>query len=168
MSPWMRPAHPCGPAALRLRFSGWLRRATLALTLFPLVAGAVVYTTDADLAAALQAFGIKVVLEPVRICCNAEVGGAVIRIDCPLDDIGGATERSPTDSALGKDGKFSVADSGVGTTNHIAIELIGEVEEALDRTVRHAQMFPRWQTAVARGVASRARASATVRTSPWE
>jgi tripartite-type tricarboxylate transporter receptor subunit TctC len=28
--------------------------------------------------------------------------------------------------ALGKDGKFSVADSGVGTTNHIAIELIGE------------------------------------------
>ena len=29
--------------------------------------------------------------------------------------------------ALGKDGKFSVADSGVGTTNHIAIELIGEL-----------------------------------------
>lgn len=28
--------------------------------------------------------------------------------------------------ALGKDGKFTVADSGVGTTNHIAIELIGE------------------------------------------
>lgn len=28
--------------------------------------------------------------------------------------------------ALGKDGKFAVADSGVGTTNHIAIELIGE------------------------------------------
>ena len=28
--------------------------------------------------------------------------------------------------ALGKDGKFSVADSGVGTTNHIAIELIGD------------------------------------------
>ena len=28
--------------------------------------------------------------------------------------------------ALGKDGKFPVADSGVGTTNHIAIELIGE------------------------------------------
>ncbi len=29
--------------------------------------------------------------------------------------------------ALGKDGKFTVADSGVGTTNHIAIELIGEL-----------------------------------------
>lgn len=28
--------------------------------------------------------------------------------------------------ALGKDGKFAVADSGVGTTNHLAIELIGE------------------------------------------
>lgn len=28
--------------------------------------------------------------------------------------------------ALGKDGRFTVADSGVGTTNHIAIELIGE------------------------------------------
>lgn len=28
--------------------------------------------------------------------------------------------------ALGKDGKFTVADSGVGTTNHLAIELIGE------------------------------------------
>ena len=28
--------------------------------------------------------------------------------------------------ALGKDGKFPVADSGVGTTNHLAIELIGE------------------------------------------
>ncbi|KAK6020045.1 hypothetical protein OSTOST_14308, partial [Ostertagia ostertagi] len=28
--------------------------------------------------------------------------------------------------AMGKDGKFPVADSGVGTTNHIAIELIGE------------------------------------------
>ena len=28
--------------------------------------------------------------------------------------------------ALGRDGKFTVADSGVGTTNHIAIELIGE------------------------------------------
>ena len=28
--------------------------------------------------------------------------------------------------ALGKDGKVSVADSGVGTTNHIAIELIGD------------------------------------------
>jgi tripartite-type tricarboxylate transporter receptor subunit TctC len=28
--------------------------------------------------------------------------------------------------ALGKDGKFTVADSGVGTTNHIAIELLGE------------------------------------------
>jgi len=28
--------------------------------------------------------------------------------------------------ALGKDGTFTVADSGVGTTNHIAIELIGE------------------------------------------
>ncbi|MFZ5784383.1 MAG: Bug family tripartite tricarboxylate transporter substrate binding protein [Pseudomonadota bacterium] len=28
--------------------------------------------------------------------------------------------------ALGKDGKFTVADSGVGTTNHIAIELIRE------------------------------------------
>jgi tripartite-type tricarboxylate transporter receptor subunit TctC len=28
--------------------------------------------------------------------------------------------------ALGKDGKFTVADSGVGTTNHIAIELIGD------------------------------------------
>ncbi len=28
--------------------------------------------------------------------------------------------------ALGKDGKFPVADSGIGTTNHIAIELIGE------------------------------------------
>ena len=28
--------------------------------------------------------------------------------------------------AMGKDGKFPVADSGVGTTNHLAIELIGE------------------------------------------
>ena len=28
--------------------------------------------------------------------------------------------------ALGRDGKFPVADSGVGTTNHLAIELIGE------------------------------------------
>lgn len=28
--------------------------------------------------------------------------------------------------ALGRDGKFAVADSGVGTTNHLAIELIGE------------------------------------------
>ena len=28
--------------------------------------------------------------------------------------------------ALGRDGKFAVADSGVGTTNHIALELIGE------------------------------------------
>jgi len=28
--------------------------------------------------------------------------------------------------ALGKDGKFAVGDSGVGTTNHLAIELIGE------------------------------------------
>lgn len=28
--------------------------------------------------------------------------------------------------ALGKDGKFTVADSGVGTTNHLAVELIGE------------------------------------------
>ena len=28
--------------------------------------------------------------------------------------------------ALGRDGKFAVADSGVGTTNHLAIELIGQ------------------------------------------
>jgi len=28
--------------------------------------------------------------------------------------------------ALGRDGKFAVADSGIGTTNHLAIELIGE------------------------------------------
>jgi len=28
--------------------------------------------------------------------------------------------------ALGRDGKFAIADSGVGTTNHLAIELIGE------------------------------------------
>lgn len=28
--------------------------------------------------------------------------------------------------ALGKDGKLAVADSGVGTTNHLAVELIGE------------------------------------------
>ena len=28
--------------------------------------------------------------------------------------------------ALGKDGKFPVADSGIGTTNHLAIELIGD------------------------------------------
>jgi tripartite-type tricarboxylate transporter receptor subunit TctC len=28
--------------------------------------------------------------------------------------------------ALGRDGKFPVADSGVGTTNHLALELIGE------------------------------------------
>ncbi|MFN4015185.1 MAG: Bug family tripartite tricarboxylate transporter substrate binding protein [Reyranella sp.] len=28
--------------------------------------------------------------------------------------------------ALGKDGKFAVADSGIGTTNHLAIELISE------------------------------------------
>lgn len=28
--------------------------------------------------------------------------------------------------SLGRDGKFAVADSGVGTTNHLAIELIGE------------------------------------------
>jgi len=33
-----------------------LRRATLALTLIPLAAGAVIYTSDADLAAKLQAF----------------------------------------------------------------------------------------------------------------
>lgn len=32
--------------------------------------------------------------------------------------------------ALGKDGKFTVADSGVGTTNHIAIELLGEATGA--------------------------------------
>lgn len=32
--------------------------------------------------------------------------------------------------ALGQDGKFPVADSGVGTTNHIAIELIGEATGA--------------------------------------
>lgn len=31
--------------------------------------------------------------------------------------------------AMGKDGKFAVADSGVGTTNHIAIELIGEATD---------------------------------------
>ncbi len=28
--------------------------------------------------------------------------------------------------ALGRDGKFAVADSGIGTTNHLALELIGE------------------------------------------
>ena len=28
--------------------------------------------------------------------------------------------------ALGRDGKFPIADSGIGTTNHLAIELIGE------------------------------------------
>jgi tripartite-type tricarboxylate transporter receptor subunit TctC len=32
--------------------------------------------------------------------------------------------------ALGRDGKFPVADSGVGTTNHLAIELIGEATGA--------------------------------------
>jgi len=32
--------------------------------------------------------------------------------------------------ALGKDGKFTVADSGIGTTNHIAIELISEATGA--------------------------------------
>lgn len=32
--------------------------------------------------------------------------------------------------ALGRDGKFAVADSGVGTTNHLAIELIGEATGA--------------------------------------
>jgi tripartite-type tricarboxylate transporter receptor subunit TctC len=32
--------------------------------------------------------------------------------------------------ALGRDGKFSVADSGVGTTNHLAIELLGEATGA--------------------------------------
>ena len=52
----MRPARPRGLAALRTLFSGWLRRATLALTLIPLAAGAVIYTSDADLAAKLQAF----------------------------------------------------------------------------------------------------------------
>jgi hypothetical protein len=101
----MRPAHPRGLAALRLRFSGWLRRATLALTLIPLVAGAVIYTTDADLAAALQAFGFKVIVEPVRICCNSEIGGFVMRMDCPLDGIGGATEHASPDPALGGNAK---------------------------------------------------------------
>lgn len=32
--------------------------------------------------------------------------------------------------ALGHDGKFSVADSGVGTTNHLALEMIGEATGA--------------------------------------
>ena len=32
--------------------------------------------------------------------------------------------------ALGRDGKFTVADSGVGTTNHIALELFGEATGA--------------------------------------
>ena len=32
--------------------------------------------------------------------------------------------------ALGRDGKFTVADSGVGTTNHLAIELFGEATGA--------------------------------------
>jgi tripartite-type tricarboxylate transporter receptor subunit TctC len=32
--------------------------------------------------------------------------------------------------ALGRDGKFSVADSGVGTTNHLVLELIGEATGA--------------------------------------
>ena len=74
----MRPAHPRGLAALRLRFSGWLRRATLALTLIPLAAGAVIYTSDVELATMLQAFITKVIVEPVRICCNAEIGGRVV------------------------------------------------------------------------------------------
>jgi len=74
----MRPARPRGLAALRTLFSGWLRRATLALTLIPLAAGAVIYTSDADLAAKLQAFITRVIIEPVRICCNAEIGGRVV------------------------------------------------------------------------------------------
>src|SRR4249920_2785383 len=32
--------------------------------------------------------------------------------------------------ALGRDGKFTVADSGVGTTNHLALELLGEATGA--------------------------------------
>jgi tripartite-type tricarboxylate transporter receptor subunit TctC len=32
--------------------------------------------------------------------------------------------------ALGRDGKFTVADSGVGTTNHLALELIGQATGA--------------------------------------
>lgn len=32
--------------------------------------------------------------------------------------------------ALGRDGKFSVADSGVGTTNHLVLELLGEATGA--------------------------------------
>ena len=71
MSAGMRPAHPCGLAALRLRFSGWLRRATAALVFLPLAAVAVIYTSDVDVAMALQAFITKVIIEPVRICCNA-------------------------------------------------------------------------------------------------
>jgi len=48
-----------------------LRRATAALVFLPLAAVAVIYTSDVDVAMALQAFITKVIIEPVRICCNA-------------------------------------------------------------------------------------------------
>jgi YD repeat-containing protein len=103
----MRPACPRGLAALRTRFSGWLRRVTLALVILPLmvVAGSISSETQPELAK--QAFVDKAYWEAIRICCNSEIGGFVMRMDCPLDGIGGATERSPTDPALGANSKVT-------------------------------------------------------------
>jgi RHS repeat-associated protein len=107
----MRPARPRGLAALRTLFSGWLRRATLALTLIPLAAGAVIYTSDADLAAKLQAFITRVIIEPVRICCNAEIGGRVVWV-IDLDGPGNvdpcAKPRDEMTAAASSTGKSSI------------------------------------------------------------
>ena len=107
MSPVMRPARPRGLAALRTRFSGWLRRATLALVILPLMALAGSISSETQPELAKQAFVDKAYWEAIRICCNSEIGGFVMRMDCPLDGIGGATERSPTDPALGANSKVT-------------------------------------------------------------
>jgi len=80
---------------------------TLALVILPLmvVAGSISSETQPELAK--QAFVDKAYWEAIRICCNSEIGGFVMRMDCPLDGIGGATERSPTDPALGANSKVT-------------------------------------------------------------
>ena len=43
--------------------------------------------------------------------------------------------------ALGKDGKFAVADSGIGTTNHLAIELIGEANDYVGKSMSGGEII---------------------------
>ena len=69
------------------------------------LAGSISSETQPELAK--QAFVDKAYWEAIRICCNSEIGGFVMRMDCPLDGIGGATERSPTDPALGANSKVT-------------------------------------------------------------